>query len=96
LYEIKFLIQQKNKMEKTTLRAQACRFRRYVSEKKLHVRDPEPGIAFLTIFNHYNVTFIVDAYGNRLTNEEVHSYDLLTPRVDGYITIEPHEYNPNL
>lgn len=74
------------------IRAQACQFRRYASDKKVKVRDSEPGIAFLEIFNHYDVTFIVDSNGEKLSREEVHSYDLLQLRVDGYINITPYDY----
>lgn len=79
-------------MEKKTLRAQACKFRRYYNRVEKIPSDWEPGIAFLPAFGVSDVTFIVDADGNKVKKSYLYTYDLLQLRVDRYINIEPHDY----
>jgi hypothetical protein len=78
--------------DKPILRAQACRFRRFVSAKQKAMKDWEPGIAFLDSFDVWDVAFIIDTKGNKVSRERLYTYDLLRLRVDGYIAIEAHDY----
>jgi hypothetical protein len=72
----------------STLRAQACRFQRSTSSKKMEVKAWEPGIAFLNTFDVSDVSFIVDAKGKTISKGRLWDYELLQLRVDGYIAIE--------
>lgn len=79
--------------DQPTLRAQACRFRRFtVSKKGKDIEDWEPGIAFLQSFNLSDVSFIVDVNGEIIPAKKLYDYSLLQLRVDGYIAIEPGDY----
>jgi len=79
--------------DKPILRAQACRFRRYVFNKKsTTISDWEPGIAFLKSFGISDVDVIVDIDGNKILSEDLYDCNLLRLRVDGYIAIESYDY----
>lgn len=77
--------------ENPTLRAQACRFRRF-ADRNAKVATWEPGIAFVKSFDISDVDLIVDVEGKVLTQKSLYNYELLQLRVDGYITIEPGDY----
>jgi hypothetical protein len=86
-------VQENNMSDKPILRAQACRFRRYVFNKKsTTISDWEPGIAFLKSFGISDVDVIVDVQGDKVSSKELYDYNLLQLRVDGYIAIESYDY----